>query len=417
MEWSVRQNFLSATETGLVKMCFANTPMDAAVVKVRELGRYGNSGARLLLCFPGRGAPLVAKIHTDETKIIDEYTAAKSAMPFFKDAYVPSSGPAQLNGSCALLYWHQGAETQSGVVTNSYSELSKMVFGEGDWRSFACCDKDDGYIIGIFRKMFHRFDAARQARKRTNFVFRSEYKRYTRRVPAEAVLSAVLGSDRGRSEFSFLGAQIVNPLKFIDDEVFDRARKGWVGPVHGDLHATNVMVNKAAEEVHLIDFAWAKGDKEPRHILVDYVLMECSLRFLLFPHHVEPNEQMVVDDLLLLRDGAEQLVERTANSRLAAHYARLGLMLREIRDQAAPYLSEQNERGFLEYLAAQFLILFGQMTYGDYNRFMVARTLGMIARKLKTDKFGEPSSKKSQAGRQGTPEEERISITEARPRA
>jgi hypothetical protein len=65
MEWSVRQNFLSATETGLVKKCFASTPMDASVVKVRELGRYGNSGARLLLCFPGRGAPLVAKIHTE----------------------------------------------------------------------------------------------------------------------------------------------------------------------------------------------------------------------------------------------------------------------------------------------------------------------------------------------------------------
>ena len=45
-----------------------------------------------------------------------------------------------------------------------------------------------------------------------------------------------------------------------------------------------------------------------------------------------------------------------------------------------------------EYLAAQFLVLFGQMSYPDYNRFMGARALGLIAHKLKKANFGQSQS-------------------------
>ncbi len=395
MEWKVQQNFLLNRERGLLKACFRETGWDPSTVKVSALGRYGNSGAKLLLCYPGRGAPLVAKIHTAK-KITDEFAAMKSVEQYFPDAQCAAPAPAVSNGSGALLYRHRGARTQRRVDTESYSELSKMVFGDDrKWRSFSCCEKDDKDTITVFRKMFRLFEAARYAARKAEFVFRQEYERYTRQDEAKAVLSAVLGENRDRSDFSFLGAENENPLTFIEEEVFNRPLKGWIGPVHGDLHATNIMVDKDQEEVHLIDFAWARGENKPRHVLVDYVLMECSLRFLLFPHHVEPNEQMEVDKLLLIPDGAERLIKCTANSRLAEQYARLGLMLREIRDQAKPYLSNPSDRGFFEYMAAQFLILFGQMTYRDYNRFMVARTLGIIARKLKTDNFGMAGSKKA----------------------
>lgn len=197
-------------------------------------------------------------------------------------------------------------------------------------------------------------------------------------------MAAIFGKDRDKTELRFLEADIFNPLTFINDQCFKARYKCSRGPVHGDLHANNVIIDRY-RNVRLIDFAWAHSSK---HVLVDYVLMECSLRFLLFPNSINPSEQLEVDKILLEADGPERLAKIDFESPNGICYRRLGAILAEIRSQAREHISIDCGCGFCEYLAAQFLVLFGQMSFSDYNRLIAARALGLIARKLKDSNFG-----------------------------
>jgi hypothetical protein len=64
--WKVVPGFLTKNQERLIEKCFKKTEMPPENVTVRELGRIGQSGARLLWCQPSRGIPWVAKIHKKE---------------------------------------------------------------------------------------------------------------------------------------------------------------------------------------------------------------------------------------------------------------------------------------------------------------------------------------------------------------
>lgn len=53
-----------------------------------------------------------------------------------------------------------------------------------------------------------------------------------------------------------------------------------IGPVHGDLHSQNVLVDQAGA-LHLIDFGWCAE----RWRAIDFLMLECSLKFLATPRH------------------------------------------------------------------------------------------------------------------------------------
>jgi hypothetical protein len=68
-----------------------------------------------------------------------------------------------------------------------------------------------------------------------------------------------------------------------------------IGPVHGDLHAQNVLIDSKGN-LQLIDFGWT-GLKWRA---VDFLMMECSLKFLVSPPHAR------IEDLILLEKTLEQ---------------------------------------------------------------------------------------------------------------
>jgi hypothetical protein len=68
------------------------------------------------------------------------------------------------------------------------------------------------------------------------------------------------------------------------------------GPVHGDLHTQNVLIDER-EQLYLIDFGWTVE----RWRAVDFLMMECSLKFLVTPAHAQ------LDDLLLMERGLENV--------------------------------------------------------------------------------------------------------------
>lgn len=369
--WKVEQAFLEASDVTLITKCLESAELTPTTVSVRELGRYGDSGARLLLCSLAGGRPYVVKIHR-RAKIKREHHALSGVRNYFTD----SDGPTRLtlDGSRgALLYLYRGAEStthisNSPVLCDRVYQIQKF---------------SDRHIRQTFARIWERCANARGIATRHQFIMQRDYTWYTRKQAAEPILTSVYGRHHQKVNFNFIGADITNPILFIDNRCFGEAREGWIGPVHGDLHANNVMLDKHGG-VFLIDFAWACPS---RHVLVDYVLMECSLRFLLFPHHVNLEEQLKVDTLLLKQDGASRLIRWASGSPLEHYYRRLGIMLNHIRTEATQFCVRGGDAGFLEYLAAQFLVLFGQMSYKTFNRHVGARVLGLIARKLERDNF------------------------------
>lgn len=61
-------------------------------------------------------------------------------------------------------------------------------------------------------------------------------------------------------------------------EILDAEGEYRMGPVHGDLHSQNVLVD-SSEVVHLIDFGWCSE----RWIAIDYMMLECSLKYVVAP--------------------------------------------------------------------------------------------------------------------------------------
>ncbi len=375
---TVRQMFLSPVEVTLIEQCFLSIGALAdKTINVQELGRYGKSGARLLLCYPPSGLPFVVKIHR-EAKIKVEADAIASVADCFRDA-LPLAHPAYYDGLGALLYNHHGASTAR--KSGESRELRDLVYEyDPSKRAFKHPEEK---LISALQRVWYSCEVARDCAQPCSFNYLEEYDWYIRRDTASGPIASMLGRKREQPEFRFLGGEVVNPLDFINQPFFTSPRLGKVGPVHGDLHANNIIVG-FDDSVHLIDFAWAA---QKRHVLVDYALMENSLRFLLFPDFVDPSEQLEVDLVLLRPDGALDLAKWPESSRLAPYYRRLGALIRVIRDQAQAILGGNGEREFQEYLAAQFLILFGQMSYRDYNRLIALRFLGLLARRLSLQGF------------------------------
>jgi len=376
-DWRVNQAFLKDSEEELIKRCFSSSNLPADEISVKQLGRYGKSGARLLLCHLGE-IPYVVKIH-DKEKIENEHSRMTSVCRYFREASDLPAPPVFIDGDGALLYRYRGdadKEKRKGART-----LSEMLYESEDYgQTFSSKDEE---ITLRLDGTWHQCESARGVAKVQPFVFLEGYSEYLRQKKASDVLKSIFGPDRTKEEFEFLGSPVNNPLVFIEHECFRAKQEVKTGPVHGDLHATNVMVDKYSG-VQLIDFAWAHPSN---HVLIDYVLMENSVRFLLFPHQVNPGEQLKVDTKLLDADGAEALKVWNKGSPLDGYYRRLGVVLSHIRGAAADLLRTNDDRGFLEYLAAQFLILFGQMAYPDYNRLIAARALGLIAQRLAQGKF------------------------------
>ena len=186
-------------------------------------------------------------------------------------------------------------------------------------------------------------------------------------------------------EIEFLGAKIYNPLKLIIDKQFIEHKKNCiVCPIHGDLHANNVIIDNN-KNTRLIDFAWAKQEG---HFLIDFVLMENSIRFLLFPKYLNLKDQLIIDEKLMSEDVNDALnyVETEIKSHLKPYYLRLLKSIQVIR-QCARDVTKKNRKknvyDFNEYLIAQFLVLYGLLKYDDYNINCAVRKLGLLALHIK----------------------------------
>jgi hypothetical protein len=116
-------------------------------------------------------------------------------------------------------------------------------------------------------------------------------------------------------------------------------------------------------------------------VIKDFVLMECSLRFLVFPSYADLDTQLAVDRALLGQEGWAEVAALTAVSPLAACYARLASLLGIIRTHAASACGAEFDFE-QEYLAPQLFMLYGLLRYDDYAFYPASRAAGLMGHKL-----------------------------------
>ena len=350
---------------------------------VRYLKRFGFTGATLLRVLPQKGRPFVAKVHRRE-EIKNDEQSIQEINSFFDDAL--QGFEAVYEGAIGvLIYPHFGANTAEEV--DSAKELRDVAYDP------ECpIETVTTRIKELYEKASIR---AHQHSELTEVDLRQEYRRkkanYLRTGksgnPLEPfnstgrIKAALTNQSRSRG-FEYLGATIDNPIEALEKGFASRL-KIKKGPVHGDLHPSNVIFAPGIGEPHLIDFSWAHKDG---HLMKDFVLMETSLRFMLFPRPVCLKEQLRVDTLLLEPEGYKKILkDNFADEVTRRAYKRMAKMIEVIRNAAKPYLN--SSVGFDEYLAAQFLILFGLLRYDSYDFYVGLRALGLITKHLRKNEL------------------------------
>jgi hypothetical protein len=353
-------------DADLLKRCAE--ALKATYVRVGTLQRFGNSGAELFLAEFGDGQrsgyARVVKIASSD--LIDEEVNGVAAIRnYFVDAHEIEE-VVDGDERSAIIYRLISADPDSTDTAPLHDVLCKNLEEEEEERRLET-------ILG------HLYDGCcRIAHKgnRKRFVLGEEYQRYRRHDRCAPRLSAAIGPDARDDIFSYLGAEIVDPRHAVG-RLEGLEIDGVLGAVHGDLHSNNVMLDHKSEP-HLIDFAWARDDA---HVIKDFVLMECSLRFLVFPSFSDLDTQLLVDQALLREQGWTDVEALAGTSPLSPCYARLGSLLGIIRGHAAAACgSDFNFE--VEYLAPQLFMLYGLLAYNDYAFYSASRAAGLIGHKL-----------------------------------
>ena len=136
-------------------------------------------------------------------------------------------------------------------------------------------------------------------------------------------------------------------------------------PVHGDLHPNNVLFGPEFSPV-LIDYAFGHLNG---HFVKDFVLMECSLRFLLPPRLVQPDILVKLDEILLQENGYRDLDLSAVKGRTAEVAMEMVTLVDVIRSQCRLRAPGYD---FKEYLIAQYMILIGTrlLPYQDFRTLL-----------------------------------------------
>lgn len=327
---------LSSRERAVLEACAEDFP--ASQIHVRPLGRFGYSGARLFEARfdkEGHGSPWVVKLDREDV-IAREDDAMKTARAYYHEATASRHLPREPNGFAGLLYKLIRAE--DGRVT----ELRDLyVTGRNADR---VCDVLDS--LYAYCRVGHGL-----APKPDTVQLAEEYKWYMHDKRPDRILEVW---PAGMSRVELLGKVHRHPhatLEIVENLAFQAPR----GFVHGDLHPNNVVLSGGGRP-NLIDFAWAhNGD-----ILTDFVLMENSLRFALFPSHVDWAQHSWVNQVLTSEDGPLAIQEKyTVDESLPLrdHYLQMARAVEVIRRHARACSGDSFD--YRHYLASQFIVLYG----------------------------------------------------------
>ena len=104
---------------------------------------------------------------------------------------------------------------------------------------------------------------------------------------------AEMGSDAIEDDFDrYYGLRRADVFSEIE-KILNQTEKFCYGPIHGDLHAQNILFDQD-NRIHLIDFGWTAE----RWKAIDFLMLECSLKFLVAPHGARQKDLLEIEKFL-----------------------------------------------------------------------------------------------------------------------
>lgn len=195
------------------------------------------------------------------------------------------------------------------------------------------------------------------------------------------LLSNYLGDEKNSDSISIYDEKVANPLKYFNELEGGEGETARsfpikIGAVHGDLHPRNILTGNNKDSC-LIDFGWANDDFP---VIVDYILMECSIKFFYQPWHV-PIEDFTRLEKDLLEGGKD------VNGR-HGYICGAKELITFLRDLAKDHLADKDVpvSESKEYLLPLFLITMGYFKLienGYPNPYHLVYSAGVIANRLR----------------------------------
>ncbi|ATB27699.1 hypothetical protein MEBOL_001143 [Melittangium boletus DSM 14713] len=218
----------------------------------------------------------------------------------------------------------------------------------------------------------HRAGRARPKAETTTYADQYEwYLRETTNDKAKHLPRLLFGTEARTRVF---GREWPNPTEVVRRIIrHGMSFSGILGAVHGDLHPKNIVLT-GYDGVQIIDFGWATN---PRHVVVDYVLLDLNLRGTTLPSQIDEGAILSLASFLNLHDDLDALPTPVR--------ARAEVIRNVIWEKAKKRAIEKDWTA--EYLVPLLLVGYGLLVHLDSARNQPA----LIATVLQLSELLEPT--------------------------
>ncbi|WP_162901346.1 hypothetical protein [Breoghania sp. L-A4] len=384
---------LSDREKSLIECCLDRIGNGANRIYIAPFDRVGRSGARLFRVFfcPDKDCyPHIVKIDRKD-RIQREYENFQKIQNYLLPETTgaprePIYESREAEEALGILYFQ--IVSDSNFDSARTLQLSDIIFDVSN-------DPDiEKERLDCLRNIFDRLygiclsrTADTSNNEPTSVLLKDEFEWHIsaiKRLNPRKKYGQIVGIEHIDEAMSTCaGANFANPVRLFEE--ISSGKGIWEEPVirnlkhvHGDLHCNNIVLNSEKKPV-LIDFAWAQLNAD---ILKDFVLLENSIRVVMFPAYVNLDRHKEIDEFLLEEDGplkARNLL--TGDEPLFLHYVRLLEIVEIIRKYARRYGGKGYD--WPQYLQSQFITMYRQLAYDTPNSIVGFRTLGMIGNRVK----------------------------------
>jgi len=228
---------------------------------------------------------------------------------------------------------------------------------------------------GCLLATYKILEPAHRAGNFSPITYFSHYKSYLR---LDKDWSERLNGAIGNQEYiQVLGSTVRNPMILIGklqknpEKTNGMAR---LSAVHGDLHPRNIIVGQIYRAM-LIDFGWSQPTF---HTIVDYALMEISLKFFYLPWHVNRKElvdfeRQVLNNYLIKLNPSDPCLRGMFS------------ILEIVRQQASNYIEKSDDNWFVvQYLLPLFFATMGTFAFASKvnNLGYLLLSAGLLAERI-----------------------------------
>lgn len=359
-------NQLSESEIDVLRKFRDGFDSDVEHVQVQFFPRYGNSGAKVIFVRFARygGVPYILKIASKDL-IVQEWNACQAVKPYFMDAHIEAPKYSGSVGGIAYSYHGHLGKTQYSSM-----ELADAIYSKSE-----LINSNTETLSFIYEQ---NIETAYKSASIAPSSWFQEYEWYLRGRASDETIKIALGDQFQKEKINALGTIVINPLLYID--LLESSEDLLLGPVHGDLHTSNIVLD-ASNKPRLIDFAWSR---KKAHILIDFVLMECSLRFMLLPRCISLKAANSIDKYLSSKDSflCPDIIriKRSRIREIPFFENELVNYIKTIRMYAKD--AYPHDRFHEHYMKSLFLVLYGLLKFNSYDIHRGIRCLGLLAMEI-----------------------------------